>query len=93
MPKGRKPGPPQPEPEPDELRHTGASEEQRQLAVGLARLRRTHGWTHQQLANTSGVNHATIAGIEAGVRDASFKTLVRLRAALGSPDWPDLLGP
>jgi predicted transcriptional regulator len=49
--------------------------------------------THQQLANRSGVNRSSIAGVEAGTRDVSFSTLVRLREALHAATWDELLDP
>jgi transcriptional regulator with XRE-family HTH domain len=57
------------------------------LALGEAvrRLRTNAGLSQEQLADRMATDLTQIGGIERGVRNPSYTTLVRLAAALGKP--------
>lgn len=92
MARGRPPGAPQPVAELDALRSKGVEEPAARLAVSVSRLRFERGWTRQRLADEAGLNHAVVTGVEAGTRDPSFSSLVKLRRALGVMSWNEFVG-
>jgi ribosome-binding protein aMBF1 (putative translation factor) len=73
----------QPAPRLDDLVERGAAPELAYLAVVVGEARVEHGWTRQQLATASKVNHAVITAVEAADRDVSYRTVVRLCETLG----------
>jgi len=93
MPRGRRPGPPQPIADPAVLRAAGVEDRFIHLAVATGRLRDGRGWTHQQLADAADLNHAVVAGIEAGTRDPSLSSLIKLCRVFSVRSWDELLGP
>lgn len=50
----------------------------------IKKLRRRRGWTIQQLAKVSGVNKATISGLERGEGNPQEDTIRKLAVALGT---------
>lgn len=93
MPRGRRPGPPQPPPDEEQLLDEGVAPARVRLAVRLGQARFERGLTHQQLAEAAGLNRSIIVGIESGQRDPAFSSLVKLQSFLGLGEWEDLLGP
>jgi transcriptional regulator with XRE-family HTH domain len=61
------------------------SPEHQALGEAIRRLRTTAGLTQEQLADRMATDLTQIGGIERGVRNPSYTTLVRLAAALGTP--------
>jgi len=49
----------------------------------LRALRRTRGLSQEQLAHLAGLDRTYVSSCEAGRRNATIKTIVRLAAALG----------
>lgn len=83
MPRGRRPGRPQPAPERSVLEREGVAPELARLAETIGTLRVEREWTRQQLVEESDTNNQVVASIEAGTRDPSFTTLVKICRALG----------
>jgi transcriptional regulator with XRE-family HTH domain len=54
----------------------------RGLGTSVKRLRESKGWTQETLAAKSGLDRSYVAGIEAGLRNASTKALAKLANAL-----------
>lgn len=90
MPRGRPPADPQPPPSARELIAAGVAKEMATLAEVVGELRVARGWTRQQLAAAAGLNHAVVAGIEAGTRDPALSSLIKLQEVFGLPGLADL---
>jgi transcriptional regulator with XRE-family HTH domain len=58
------------------------SAEHAALGVAIQRLRKEAGLSQEALADRSGIHMTHIGGLERGVRNPSYATLVRLAAAL-----------
>ena len=56
-----------------------------EVGARIAELRRTNGWTQEQLAEKVDRNASYLARIEAGKRKATLDTLALIAAALGVP--------
>ena len=82
MPRGRRPGEPQPAPDRSALEKGGVEPELARLAEAIGTVRVQRGWTRQQLADASGTNNRIVLGIESGIRDPNFTTVVKLCRAL-----------
>ena len=89
---GRTPGPVQPPPVLEALIEGGISRVRAQLAVQVATQRCTFPWTQSQLASRAKMNPVQIAEIEAGTRDPSFTTIVRIAGVLRLHALDELLG-
>jgi transcriptional regulator with XRE-family HTH domain len=57
----------------------------RALGLRVRQLREGKGWTQEALADRSGLDRSYIAGIEAGLRNPSFRALARIAKGLGVP--------
>ena len=60
------------------------SPEHAALGDALRQLRRTAGLSQEQLAEGAGTDLTQVGGIERGVRNPSYTTLLRLASALGT---------
>lgn len=58
------------------------SAEHAALGTAIQRLRKEAGLSQEQLADRSGIHLTHIGGLERGVRNPSYATLVRLAVAL-----------
>lgn len=92
MPRGRRPGPPQPAPDLDTLIQRKVVPDLAHLAVTVATLRVQRKWTRQQLADRAQISNHVVTGIEGGTRDPNFTTVSRLLRTLGlnSLDLPEV---
>jgi transcriptional regulator with XRE-family HTH domain len=61
------------------------SPEHQALGEAVRRLRTTAGLSQEQLADRMATDLTQVGGIERGVRNPSYATLVRLAQALGTP--------
>ncbi|CBS87239.1 helix-turn-helix domain-containing protein [Azospirillum lipoferum] len=57
----------------------------RQVGLNVQRIRRTRGWSQEQLAFESGLHRTYISGIERGARNPTITVLKELADALGVP--------
>ncbi len=48
----------------------------------IRQLRKKRGWTQTQLAGKAGIRQATVSGIERGMRDPAYGTLIVIADAL-----------
>lgn len=71
-----------PEPMPPRRRAQPRSPEHAALGAAIQRLREAAGLSQEGLADTSGIHPTHIGGLERGVRNPSYATLVRVAAAL-----------
>lgn len=55
----------------------------RGLGSKVKQLREARGWTQETLAGRSHLDRSYVAGIEAGLRNASTRALAKLARALG----------
>jgi transcriptional regulator with XRE-family HTH domain len=55
------------------------------MALGqrMRQLRETKGWTHETLAERANIDRSYVAGIEAGLRNPSVKTLSKIARGFG----------
>ena len=67
---------------PPQRRSKPRSPEHAALGEAIRRLRLERGLSQEQLAERAGTDLTQIGGIERGVRNPSYTTLVRLAAAL-----------
>jgi DNA-binding XRE family transcriptional regulator len=91
MPRGRKPGVPQPATSVEELRALGIDEPYVCLAVNVGRRRFEMGMTRNQLAEAADLNNQVLSSIELGRRDPSLSTLLKLCDALGIESLDELI--
>jgi ribosome-binding protein aMBF1 (putative translation factor) len=78
MVRGRRPAAPQPAPTLRTLTASGIAHEYAALAVRVGNLRVARGWTINRLSTESGINNRILREIEAGTRDTSLSTLLKL---------------
>lgn len=57
----------------------------RQVGLNVQRIRRSRGWSQEQLAFESGLHRTYISGIERGARNPTITVLKELADALGVP--------
>jgi len=57
----------------------------RQVGLNVQRIRRTRGWSQEELAFESGLHRTYISGIERGARNPTITVLKELADALGVP--------
>ena len=57
----------------------------RQVGLNVQRIRRTRGWSQEELAFESGLHRTYISGIERGARNPTITVLKELADALGEP--------
>ena len=57
----------------------------RALGLRVRQLRERKGWTQEALADRADLDRSYIAGIEAGLRNPSFRALARIARGLGVP--------
>ena len=55
----------------------------RALGLRVRQLREGKDWTQERLADGAGLDRSYIAGIEAGLRNPSFRALARIAKGLG----------
>jgi transcriptional regulator with XRE-family HTH domain len=67
---------------PPQRRSKPRSPEHAALGEAVRRLRREAGMSQEQLAERAGTDLTQIGGIERGVRNPSYTTMLRLAAAL-----------
>jgi transcriptional regulator with XRE-family HTH domain len=72
VPKRRKPNPPAPP-------------EAKILGRRIQQLREARGWNQQQLADAVEFDRAYVGGVEAGLRNPTFRNLLRFARALRIP--------
>ncbi|MBK3798821.1 helix-turn-helix domain-containing protein [Azospirillum brasilense] len=56
-----------------------------QVGLNVQRIRRTRGWSQEELAFESGLHRTYISGIERGARNPTITVLKELADALGVP--------
>lgn len=78
MPRGRPPGAPQAVPQLEDLLKAGVPPDLAALARLVGEMRYARGWTWQQLADKAELNHRQVRQLEAGERDISYTTLIKL---------------
>lgn len=57
----------------------------RQVGLNVQRIRRSRGWSQEELAFQSGLHRTYISGIERGTRNPTVTVLKVLADALGTP--------
>ncbi|MBP2296886.1 helix-turn-helix domain-containing protein [Azospirillum rugosum] len=57
----------------------------KQVGLNVQRIRRTRGWSQEELAFESGLHRTYISGIERGARNPTITVLKELADALGVP--------
>jgi transcriptional regulator with XRE-family HTH domain len=57
----------------------------KQVGLNVQRIRRTRGWSQEELAFESGLHRTYISGIERGARNPTITVLKELSDALGVP--------
>lgn len=57
----------------------------KQVGLNVQRIRRTRGWSQEELAFESGLHRTYISGIERGARNPTVTVLKELADALGVP--------
>ncbi len=57
----------------------------KQVGLNVQRIRRTRGWSQEELAFESGLHRTYISGIERGARNPTVSVLKELADALGVP--------
>mgnify|MGYP001809619177 FL=1 len=55
----------------------------RQIGLNVQRIRRTRGWSQEELAFQSGLHRTYISGIERGTRNPTATVIQELATALG----------
>lgn len=93
MPSGRKAAAVQGVPELEALLDEGVPRVRAKLAIRIASVRNELCWNWATLAAEAGVHHKLIEGIETGVRDPRFSTVVKLALALKLHSLDELLAP
>lgn len=93
MPRGRRAGAAQAAPELGQLVNAGVEPDFAALGARVGQLRVERGWTWQQLADKADINHRQVKDIEAGRRDISYSTLVKLCRVFDFPGLGEFLGP
>lgn len=69
---------------PPQRRSKPRSPEHRALGEAIRRLRKQAGLSQEQLADLAATDVTQVGGVERGVRNPSYATLVRFAAALGT---------
>jgi transcriptional regulator with XRE-family HTH domain len=69
----------------------GVARERAELAVRIGELRHSHSWSWTELGKRAGVHAKQVEGIEMGIRDPQFSTLVKLARALELHPMDELL--
>lgn len=87
----RRPAPLQLPPDLGRLLAADIPRDRAELAVRLGTLRWLRGWNWRQLGEEAGVHPRQVEEIEAGVRDPSFSTLIKLARALGLHSLDELV--
>ncbi len=57
----------------------------KQVGINVQRIRRSRGWSQEELAFESGLHRTYISGIERGTRNPTVTVLLELANALGMP--------
>jgi DNA-binding XRE family transcriptional regulator len=92
MPRGRRPGTPQPAEDEATLLAKGATPPLAKLATRVGELRVEKGWTRQQLTTAASLNNRQLTEIETGGRDPTFTTLLKLCHAFDLDSIDTLIG-
>lgn len=77
----------------DDFKGDSITRERAALAVRLSELRVARDLNWNELAVRAGINGVQVKGLEAGERDPSFSTLIKIATALGLRSLDELLGP